>query len=190
MARSYDQLLVIDVEATCWEGPPPDGQSSEIIQIGISPIDLSTCTRIEKIGIFVRPQRSTISPFCTSLTGIDAATLETGSAVTLADACRTLKKQYRSADRVWASWGDYDRRQFERECGEKGIAMPFSPTHLNVKSLFSLARGLPKELGMAEAHELLGRPLEGRHHRGDDDAWNIAGVLCAMLSGWRGLTAP
>lgn len=187
MARLYDQLLVIDVEATCWEGPPPDGQTGEIIQIGICPIDLATCTRGEKTGIFVRPERSTISDFCTALTGIDAAALDAGAAAGLADACRTLKKQFRSAERVWASWGDYDRRQFERECGQKGIASPFGTTHLNVKSLFSLARGLKNELGMAEAYQLLGRSLEGRHHRGDDDAWNIAGVLCELLSGFRRL---
>lgn len=185
MARRYDQLLVIDVEATCWEGLPPEGQLSEIIQIGICAIDLANCQRMEKTGMFVRPVRSTISPFCTELTGIDEATLDAGGAVPLAEACRTLKAQYRSLERVWASWGDYDRRQFERECGEKGIAYPFGRTHLNVKSLFSLARGLNKEVGMAEALDLLGRPIEGRHHRADDDAWNIAGVLCELLAGLR-----
>lgn len=29
MARKLDQILVIDVEATCWEGNPPPGQTSE-----------------------------------------------------------------------------------------------------------------------------------------------------------------
>jgi inhibitor of KinA sporulation pathway (predicted exonuclease) len=185
MARRYDQLLVIDLEATCWDGPHPDGQSNEIIQLGICTIDLAACERVEKASIFVRPERSTISPFCTTLTGIDNATLDAEGAVSLADACRTLKSQFRSLERVWASWGDYDRRQFERECGEKGIAYPFGRTHLNVKSLFTLARGLNKEMGMAEALALLGRPLEGRHHRADDDAWNIAGVLCELLSRFR-----
>ena len=120
-----------------------------------------------------------------ALTGIDDATLDAGGAVSLAEACRMLKSQHRSHERVWSSWGDYDRRQFERECGETGIAYPFAPTHLNAKSLFSLARGLTKELGMAEALALLGRPIEGRHHRADDDAWNIAGVLCELLERFR-----
>ncbi len=30
MARKLDQILVVDVEATCWEGQPPPGQESEI----------------------------------------------------------------------------------------------------------------------------------------------------------------
>ncbi|MFP4578906.1 MAG: DNA polymerase III, partial [Coleofasciculus sp.] len=29
MSRKIDQILVIDVEATCWQGKPPPGQESE-----------------------------------------------------------------------------------------------------------------------------------------------------------------
>jgi inhibitor of KinA sporulation pathway (predicted exonuclease) len=35
MARRLDQILVVDVESTCWEGEPPDGQEPEIIEIGL-----------------------------------------------------------------------------------------------------------------------------------------------------------
>ena len=35
MARKLDRILVVDVEATCWEGDPPPGQISEIIEIGL-----------------------------------------------------------------------------------------------------------------------------------------------------------
>ncbi|HET6285833.1 MAG TPA: hypothetical protein VFG15_03650 [Amycolatopsis sp.] len=35
---------------------------------------------------------------------------------------------------------------------------------------------------MAKALGLAGLPLEGRHHRGDDDAWNIV-VLILQLHG-------
>ena len=31
MARKLDRILVVDVEATCWEGDPPPGQISEIL---------------------------------------------------------------------------------------------------------------------------------------------------------------
>ena len=34
MARKLDRILVVDIEATCWEGNPPPGQTSEIIEIG------------------------------------------------------------------------------------------------------------------------------------------------------------
>ena len=37
-----DIALVIDLEATCWEGNVPAGMVSEIIEIGISAIDYVT----------------------------------------------------------------------------------------------------------------------------------------------------
>jgi hypothetical protein len=34
---------------------------------------------------------------------------------------------------------------------------------------------------MAEALAILDLPLIGTHHRGDDDAWNIALILATLL---------
>jgi inhibitor of KinA sporulation pathway (predicted exonuclease) len=50
-----------------------------------------------------------------------------------------------------------------------------------VKSLFAIMHALPFEIGMAHALEHCGLPLDGRHHRGADDAWNIALLLSQML---------
>lgn len=180
MARRLDQVLVIDVESTCWQGPPPAGQMSEIIEIGLAPVDLGSLKRIQKRSILVRPRRSSVSPFCTQLTTLTQDMLR--EAGTLADACELLKRQYDSQDRLWASWGDYDRRQFERVCRELGVRYPFGPTHLNVKTLFSCALGMEKEMGLDAAFAHLGWTMEGTHHRGGDDAWNIAAVLCWLLA--------
>ncbi|MEZ6125495.1 MAG: 3'-5' exonuclease [Planctomycetaceae bacterium] len=184
MARSLDVVLVVDLESTCWEGEPPPGQSSEIIEIGLCPVDLRTLTRIEKRSVLVQPIKSEISPFCTELTTLtpDMFT-EAGS---LDDAVRILRKEYASKDRLWASWGDYDRRQFERVCQDQNIGYPFGPSHLNVKSLFAAAIGFGHELGLDGAYKHLGLAMAGTHHRGDDDAWNIAGILCRLLRAMRG----
>ena len=63
---------------------------------------------------------------------------------------------------------------------------PFGRTHLNIKSLFALVHALPHEVGMDEALKLAGLPLEGTHHRGVDDARNLAQILCGMLKKARG----
>ena len=183
MARSLDEILVVDLESTCWEAEPPSGQSSEIIEIGLCPVDVNTLTRTEKRSILVKPIQSEISEFCTGLTTLtpDMFT-EAGS---LADAVRTLKKDYASKDRLWASWGDYDRRQFERVCKAQDVGYPFGPSHLNVKSLFAAAIGNGHEMGLDGAYKRLGLTMEGTHHRGDDDAWNIAGILCRLLETMR-----
>jgi inhibitor of KinA sporulation pathway (predicted exonuclease) len=104
---------------------------------------------------------------------------------TLADAVKTLKNEFYSKDRLWASWGDYDRRQFERVCKDQNVGYPFGPSHLNVKSLFAAAVGSGHEMGLDGAYKQLGLTMEGTHHRGDDDAWNIAGILSRLLKAIR-----
>ena len=183
MARRLDQILVVDVEATCWAGAPPPSEDSEIIEIGVCPLDVATGQRLGKRSILVRPERSRVSPFCTQLTTITPEMAAGG--VAFAEACRILKKEYDAPDRLWASYGDYDRSQFERQCKATGVGYPFGKSHLNVKTLFALSHGLPHEVGMAEALALLGRPLEGTHHRGEDDARNIAGILAVLLAALR-----
>jgi inhibitor of KinA sporulation pathway (predicted exonuclease) len=185
MARRLDQILVIDVESTCWEGEPPAGETSEIIEIGLCPVDVASAQRLEKRSILVRPQRSDISRFCTELTSLVPAMFT--NAGSLADAVQILVREYGSRDRLWTSWGDYDRKQFERICRLEGAKYPFGPSHLNLKTLFSLVAKQPRELGLEQAYDLLGWTLQGRHHRGDDDAWNIAGILCMMLESSRSL---
>lgn len=179
MAKKLDQIIVIDIEATCWENEPPRGQENEIIEIGICPLDVTTGNRLEKRSILVRPEKSTVSAYCTELTSLTGEQVEKG--ITFEEACFVLRKDYQSKKRVWASYGDYDRRQFEKQCRARDIAYPFGPTHINVKNLFAVVQRLPREVGMAEALGKLGFPLEGVHHRGEDDAWNIARILWEIL---------
>lgn len=182
--RLLDRILVVDVEATCWDGDVPPGETNDIIEIGVTLLDVATATRTDKQGILVRPERSTVSAFCTELTTLTQKDVDGG--ISFADACALLRSEYRSHERVWASWGEYDRQQFERQCAALGVAYPFGTRHLNAKTLFSLAHALPRELGMAAALAHSGRPLEGTHHRGVDDAWNIAGMLGDLLGAGRG----
>ena len=179
MAKRLDQIIVVDVESTCWEGQQQAGKNSEIIEVGVCTVDLATLERGDKRSILVRPQRSDVSPFCTRLTTLTAEMVAAG--VTLDKAVDILKHDYNSQDRLFASWGDYDRNQFQRNCRDYGLDYPFGPTHLNVKNLFSVAFGLPKELGIDDALQKVGLTMEGTHHRGVDDAWNIAHLLCFLL---------
>jgi inhibitor of KinA sporulation pathway (predicted exonuclease) len=68
MAHTLDQIVVVDVESTCWEGQPPPGEESEIVEIGVCLVDVATGVRSERRSILVRPERSHVSPFCTQLT--------------------------------------------------------------------------------------------------------------------------
>jgi inhibitor of KinA sporulation pathway (predicted exonuclease) len=180
LTRKLDQILVIDIEATCWPGPPPAGQESEIIEIGLCRLDVASGERLEKRSILVRPTRSRVSEFCTQLTGLTQKQLHT-KGISFERACILLEREYLSKKRLWASYGDYDRNQFRRQCDVMGVAYPFSPGHINVKSLVGIVHALPYEVGLVRAMEMMGLELEGTHHRGADDAWNIAQVLSMLL---------
>ncbi len=172
-------LNVIDLEATCWQGAPPPGEVNEIIEVGVCVLDLSSLERVHRRSILVRPVRSTVSAFCTGLTSLTQELVDTGT--TLADACSQLRTDLDSQTRPWASWGDYDRNQFLRQCGQEAVPYPFGEVHLNAKQIYAQAYGLPRRAaGMAQALQHAGLPLVGRHHRGDDDAWNIAALITLL----------
>jgi inhibitor of KinA sporulation pathway (predicted exonuclease) len=183
MARDLSMILVVDVEATCWLGDPPEGQQSEIIEIGIAALDAGSLRIQQCDDILVKPTKSEVSAYCSELTTLTAEQVARG--VTFAEACRVLKKRYQAQECTWASWGDFDRNQFERQCRLQSVAYPFGKTHLNVKNLFALAHGLPGEVGMEEAMEKMELILEGTHHRAHHDAKNIARLLIGLLQKFR-----
>lgn len=185
MGRKLSKILnVIDLETTAWEKETdkPEGEIQDIIEVGI--VELSIATNmpeiISKRSYLVIPQRSTISEFCTALTTITPEMI-TNMATDFGFVLKTLSKAYKSKDRVWASWGDFDRKMFERQCSDLKLPYPFGPRHINLKCLYSVMNHLEYELGMPAALEHCGMPLEGTHHRGHDDAYNIAKIAQLLL---------
>jgi hypothetical protein len=61
MASLLDKIVAVDVESTCWEGNPPPGQVSEVIQVGVCTVDTKSLERAEKRSILVKPVRSEAS---------------------------------------------------------------------------------------------------------------------------------
>ncbi len=174
----YDKIIVIDVESTCWkENTSKD--ANEIIEIGICPIDTKSRKVLESRSIIVKPTYSTVSEFCTSLTTLTQEDVDNG--ISFSDACSILINEYETKKYVWASYGYYDRNQFEIQCERENVQYPFSYAHINVKILFALVNSLRRQVGMAETLKILKIPLKGTHHRGGDDAQNIAQILSRIL---------
>ncbi len=188
MSGRLDHLLVIDVESTCWEGDAPEGQVHEIIEIGVCVLDINSGERLTQQSILVKPERSLVSAFCTDLTTLTQSQVDQG--ISFERACRVLRRKYSAPNRVWASYGDYDRRQFEIQCAMSGIEYPFGPSHINIKNLFAIVYGLRREVGLVQALKTLDLPLEGTHHRGVDDAWNTAAILSRLLMERRATLVP
>jgi len=174
--KTTNTILIIDLEATCWNGPVPQGQVNEIIEIGICLLDTQTGSISKNKGILIKPERSAVSPFCTELTTITQELLD-NEGITFEAACDKLRKEYSGYQYTWASYGQYDLNMMKKQCLDMSIDYPLSPNHINVKVLFSEVKGLRRKVGMKGALGILEIPLEGTHHRGVDDARNIAKIL-------------
>jgi len=172
MRKLLDAINVIDVESTCWDTKiPPDKEISEIIEIGICSLDVKSLEIKNKKSVLLQPKESTISPFCTKLT-----------TTVFEQVCFDLRQEYLLEERVWASYGDYDRNMFQKQCSRLHIQYPFGSRHINIKTLIALTMAWDTEVGMDEALNRLELPLVGTHHRAGDDAANIAQILSFVLS--------
>jgi inhibitor of KinA sporulation pathway (predicted exonuclease) len=177
MKINLDTINVVDIESTCWGDKPPDDMVSEIIEIGICKVSTKAKTIIDKESIIVRPEKSTVSEYCATLTGITQEKVDHG--ISYFDACVQIAAKYQAGNRIWVSWGDYDRQMFTK----RPEMYPFSDSHINLKHWFSLAHGLRKGMGLYGALKYLGMEPEGRHHSGIDDAFNTARIMIALLEG-------
>lgn len=175
--KTTENILIVDLEATCWDSRPPRGQESEIIEIGVCIMNAKTGKISKNEGILVKPQYSKVSPFCTELTMLTQSILDS-EGVMLEDAFDILRAEYDSEDLTWASYGNYDLNMLQNQARRFYADYPMSDDHINVKTLFGeLHPTIRKSVGMSRALGELGFTLEGTHHRGVDDAKNIARIL-------------
>lgn len=162
-------VLIIDVESTCDKNPI----TNEIIEIGMSD------TKGKKFpSIFIKPQNSKVTKFCTDLTTLTQEKLDK-IGKTPEEAYHELNK-IMSGYKKWASYGDYDRIMLEKMQKLYGIQINM-PQHENIRMLFANKvfhsnddQKAPKN--PKDALEILGEKFQGVNHRGDDDAMNIAKV--------------
>lgn len=174
MTIERGRILVVDIEATCWDTAPPPGQNSEIIEIGLCIYDLNKDVIFGRHSIWVKPVTSVISPFCTQLTAITPQQIDEAG-IDFAAACQILVDEYQARKLLWTSWGAYDLKLFRRQCRRMGLSYPFGKKHLNLRRAFADYQG--ERMGLARALRQTQIGLVGQLHRGADDAWNSARLL-------------
>jgi inhibitor of KinA sporulation pathway (predicted exonuclease) len=172
-------ILVVDLEATCTDCDEFPRTEMETIEIGAVLIDGYTFAPIAEHQTFIRPiLHPTLTEFCTRLTTITQADVD--PAPSFPTAMATLSawlSTHLGGDRAaFASWGGYDWNQLTRDAALHRIALPRFVLQHNIKQRFAQAEhGRPR--GMAGALRRAGLPLDGTHHRGIDDARNIARLV-------------
>lgn len=177
-----DRILFVDVEMTCWEGPPPEGERSEVIEIGLVEVDNADLAVVRSGSLLCLPRASTISPYCTALTGITPEEMK-ARGVPFGDACNGVMKRFGSRNKAWFAWGS-DDEAIRAECLLKGAAYPFSGAFINLGLMTRLLVCGERRLSLEEASAAAGHP-PFKAHRAEPDAAATAAVYLDLARRWR-----
>lgn len=186
----YLYLYCVDLEATCdevgeSESPRPLTvlpDQMETIEIGLVVIDLESLEIVSEFQRFVRPLiNPTLTDFCKELTSIQQTDVDSsGTYVEVGQELGAFIARYPNA--AWASWGDYDARQLERDavfaaCPSLLEGLP----HFNARKWHAgLYDNRPK--GLKQTVESMNLVWQGNYHRGIDDARNVASIVKEILA--------
>ena len=170
-------FIIVDLEATCSNDGTIPSHEMEIIEIGAVMLNRATWAIDSEYQQFVRPvKHPQLTPFCTELTSITQQDIEAAPKFT--EVISHFKEWiYSCPSHVFCSWGNYDKKQFIQDCEFHNVPYPFGSEHRNLKKEFSDYLGVSKRFGMAQALQHLGIEFKGTHHRGIDDARNIAAIF-------------
>lgn len=169
-----DRVLAVDFELTCWNGIPPEGQSPEIIDIGVVEICVETLEVIRSQRFLVKPFWSEVSAYCTDLTGITPTMLRKQGRP-LPEIASTLTKKWGSGSKLWLAWGR-DNLAIESDAKRHGVENPFSAAFQNTGLDYSIETDSGENVGLHTAMTHLGiEPGESRHSA-LNDAEDLAAV--------------
>uniref|UniRef100_A0A6I8P3U9 3'-5' exoribonuclease 1 n=1 Tax=Ornithorhynchus anatinus TaxID=9258 RepID=A0A6I8P3U9_ORNAN len=187
-ADYYDYICVIDFEATCEEGNPPEF-IHEIIEFPIVLLNTHTLEIEDTFQQYVRPEINTqLSDFCINLTGI------TQDVVDRADTFpqvlqkvvewmrqKELGTKYKYSILTDGSW---DMSKFLTiQCRISHLKYPaFAKKWINIRKSYGNFYKVPRsQTKLAIMLEKLGMSYAGRPHSGLDDSKNIARIAVRML---------
>lgn len=175
------RYIIVDLEATCRESGMPR-EEMEIIEIGAVELLSPTAEPTRAFSRFIRPTLNReLSAFCTQLTGITQGDVDRAGDFT--EVFPAFLDWIGPEPYTLCSWGAYDLTQFLQDLARHALTPPHafdSARHINLKKRFADKLGT-RPLGMAAALRHVGLPLLGRHHRGIDDAYNIAALARVIL---------
>lgn len=173
-----ETILIVDLEATCWDDRRQSVETMEIIEFGCVLADLNGDV-LDSLDQFVRPKiNPQLSVFCRSLTSIEQKDVANASFYPEAVIAIDSKFSYQQID-AWASWGNYDYRQIEAEKNRWQVAPAFfSAPHINLKACFKDQYKVGRRSsGLADALSIVGFSVKGRQHRALEDAMNITRLI-------------
>jgi 3'-5' exoribonuclease 1 len=176
--------IIYDLEATCWEGSPPD-MEPEIIEIGAYRVNEFGELR-GKFSRFVRPViHPTLSNFCRQLTTINQVD------VNRAQQFPAVIEEFQEWALVWeedyllCSWGSFDRKMLIKDCKLHRLDHEWAEQHVNLKEQYRALHRLRDSVGLQRALRRENMPFTGVPHRGISDAENLTKIFLEYLGQWK-----
>lgn len=176
--------IIYDLEATCWETKTTD-KVQEVIEIGAIMLD-ENARIVDRFESFIRPKiNPLLSKFCTKLTSISQ--IDVNRADFFPDVADDFKEWigwYDEEDYLLCSWGFFDQLALAKDCKLHDMDDEWTKPHISLKHQYQAFRGLPKPIGLKKAVEIEGFEFTGTHHRGIDDAENLAKIFIKYFNLW------
>lgn len=177
-------FIIYDLEATCWLGRPPS-LIQEIIEIGA--VRLNGYGEVEgTFNSFVKPKvNPRLSSFCTELTTIrqedvDRARYFPHVVEAFQDWAEVFDEDY-----LLCSWGDFDKKMLISDCKLHQLEYDWVDSYINLKEQYREIKRLRQAKGLKSVVNAEGFEFIGTHHRGIDDAKNLALIFTKYLDEWR-----
>ncbi|OMD74170.1 MULTISPECIES: 3'-5' exonuclease [Paenibacillus] len=169
--------IIFDLEATCWENDR--SRQNEIIEIGAVKVN-DKLEIVSEFQTFIRPKlNQQLADFCKKLTSITQEDVD--KAPGFSQALFEFKEWIGNEQFYLCSWGFYDKSQFKKDCELHKINTDWLKKHISIKHQHGKMIGIEKGIGMERALKMLDLPLDGTHHRGIDDAKNIAKIFVRIF---------
>lgn len=173
------KYIILDLEAACDD--KVKSMMHEIIEIGAVKINEKE-EIIDTYDEFVKPIINPIlSEFCRNLTGIEQSQIDK------ADNFPEVVEKFKTwinDDYFLCSWGYYDKKQLINDCKLHNLDSRWAEKHISIKHKYAKINKC-KTCGMMSALKREGIKPAGVHHRGIDDAKNIAKIFIKYFGVFR-----
>ncbi|XP_077777172.1 3'-5' exoribonuclease 1 isoform X1 [Podarcis muralis] len=184
----YDYICVIDFEATCEEGNPPEC-THEIIEFPIVLLNTRTLEIEDTFQQYVKPEiNPQLSEFCINLTGISQDLVDKADEFpkVLQHAVDWMKQKELGSKYSYSilTDGSWDMSKFLNiQCRISRLKYPsFAKKWINIRKSYGNFYKVPRsQIRLSTMLEKLGMDYDGRPHSGLDDSKNIARIAIRML---------
>ncbi|XP_031636302.1 ERI1 exoribonuclease 2-like [Contarinia nasturtii] len=197
----FQYAICIDFVTTCWDhrnfSQADAIDRQEIIEFPAVLLNLQSHVIEADFHTFVRPtEEPKLSEFCKDYTGISQD--DVNNAPLLQEAIRKFHQWIesfrfekgivlmddatRKQNTVFITWTDFDLGIYlPTECGRKNVKYPsYFNKWIDLREYYSLWTGIDRVISFQFALKMIGLQFFGRPHSGEDDARNLARLVCKM----------